>query len=389
MLRRILHRIHLWAGLTLLGGCLMLRRILHRIHLWAGLTLCIPLVMLGITGSILVFQHELENSVTPHPVMAVGNVHSAGEIIDAARAAAPDGFSPSMFHPGDTGEPAAVYFSKTSRKKPASGGQGARVQMLVDPVSLVIITKDSSGGFIHQIHDLHANLMLRDYGGRNIVGWFGVAMLAFGISGLILWWPRRGNWKQAFTIKQGTRGFRLHRDLHGVTGIWGLAVFITVSFSGVYLAFPQAMDAAFSVRDLRSPPAIESEPVEGQVSMPVDEVIRLAQRTLAGSKMVSVTLPAKPEQPYRVSLLHPDDREGAPVTNIFIDPWAKQIIEVRDPSTYTAGEKLITWQHALHSGHGFGWLWKALVFAMGFMPLLFSFTGISMWLIKKRKNGMA
>jgi uncharacterized iron-regulated membrane protein len=37
----------------------MIRRIIGQIHLWAGLTLCMPFVLLGFTGSVLVFEDEL------------------------------------------------------------------------------------------------------------------------------------------------------------------------------------------------------------------------------------------------------------------------------------------------------------------------------------------
>ena len=37
-------------------------------------------------------------------------------------------------------------------------------------------------------------------------GWIAVAMTFMGVSGLYLWWPRKGHWKQAFLVKRGARG---------------------------------------------------------------------------------------------------------------------------------------------------------------------------------------
>ena len=39
--------------------------IVAQLHLWIGLVLCLPLVMLGLTGSILVFEDELEALFAP------------------------------------------------------------------------------------------------------------------------------------------------------------------------------------------------------------------------------------------------------------------------------------------------------------------------------------
>src|SRR5207302_1046831 len=92
-------------------------------------------------------------------------------------------------------------------------------------------------GFLNVIVRLHGNLLM-GRAGRVYVGWLGLAVLVLGISGLILWWPRRQRWRAAFLVKRGARGLRLYRDLHGAIGIWTFVVFITVSFSGVCLAFP-------------------------------------------------------------------------------------------------------------------------------------------------------
>jgi len=366
----------------------MIHRILHKIHLWIGIALCVPLVMLGLTGSVLVFQHELSK---PQVTLVSGAAHTAGEIIDAARAAAPEGFTPVMFRRGGIDEAASVFLSRSEYKKHDSRSgtkSGARIQMLIDPVSLQVISTNVSGSIIHTVHELHANLMLREYGGRNIVGWFGVAMLIFGISGIVMWWPKPGQWKKAFGIRRGARGFMLWRDLHGAVGLWSWLVFIIVSFSGVYLAFPQIMEDMIaqvaSLRDMRASPVEKLMPAEEESSPDVDDVIALAMRSVPDSRFVSVAIPVKPEQPYRVGLLRTGNEEGTPAIAVFVDPWRKKVMEIRDPKTYSAAEMFVAWQHALHGGEGLGWIWRTLVFLMGFTPLLFSFTGISMWLIKRR-----
>ena len=40
----------------------------------------------------------------------------------------------------------------------------------------------------------------------------------------------------------------------------------------------------------------------------------------------------------------------------------KEIIEKRDPKTFSIGEKIIVWQHAFHAGEGFGLKWQIPVF---------------------------
>jgi uncharacterized iron-regulated membrane protein len=141
---------------------------------------------------------------------------------------------------------------------------------------------DRQDGLLRQIFFLHSTLLLKNRDGRQAVGWLGVVMLAMGISGLINWWPRRGQWGSAFAVTRGAQGFRLHRELHGAAGIWGLTVFITVSVAGVYLAFPEAVrgvvDLVSPSRDFRArAAALRVNPLTGIEPIDIDAAIALAR----------------------------------------------------------------------------------------------------------------
>lgn len=365
------------------------RRFLQQVHLWIGLMLCIPLVLLGLTGSILVFEHELGNffETEQHHAITAGDAHTAGEILAGAAKGAPPGYKPTMLRmPSENSQTVMVRF--TSRQTSSGGG----LNIMIDPVSLSILeSTPANTGFLRQVFQLHSHLLIRDYGGRSIIGWLGVFMLLLGISGLVIWWPRYGRWRASFIVRRNSQGLRLHRDLHGAVGIWGFAVLIVVSFSGVYLAFPQPVGAVirtvFSGRDLRAP--IKVEPVDDAEIPTIDQAIAIAKTSAPDGRLLSVNLPTKPDQPYRISFAQPDYEDGTPSITIFVDPWKNHVTEVRDPRLYTVGETIMAWQHALHAGHGFGWVWRALVFLCGFLPLLFSITGIAMWWMKRKARSPA
>jgi uncharacterized iron-regulated membrane protein len=225
--------------------------------------------------------------------------------------------------------------------------------------------------------------------GRQVVGWFGVAMLVMGASGLVNWWPRRAGWRAAFTVSRSAAGYRLWRELHGMAGIWGLAVFTTVSFAGVYLAFPEAVralvDPVLPARDLRAAAAaVKVQPVKDAEPLGIDGAMALAQTEVPGAKTSFVFLPTQPEQPYRIALLRTgQERHETPVT-VLVDPWARKVATVFDPRRFSAGETILGAQHAMHSGQGFGLVWKVLVFLSGLLPALFAATGIAMWLRRRR-----
>jgi len=163
--------------------------------------------------------------------------HTVAEIIAAVQARIDKDYTPFLYEaPNAPEQPATLRFIALE-----GAAAGPRIiDVLVDPVSLDFVKwhYDAFPGFLSVIVRLHGNLLM-GRAGRVYVGWLGLAMLVLGISGLILWWPGRNRWRAAFLVKRGARGLRLCRDLHSAIGIWTFVVFITVSFSGVYFAFPE------------------------------------------------------------------------------------------------------------------------------------------------------
>jgi uncharacterized iron-regulated membrane protein len=361
------------------------RRLLRQVHLWIALVLCLPLVVLGVTGSILVYRHELENLFEPPPRLSTqtGKPHTVAQIIATVQTRIGIEFAPLLYEaPTASEQPATLRLV-------AFGGaeKGPRViDVLVDPVSLDLVRwhYEPFPGFLHVVIRLHGNLLM-GRAGRVYVGWLGLAMLALGISGLILWWPGRNRWRAAFLVKRGARGLRLYRDLHGALGIWAFVVFISVSFSGVYLAFPRTVGAAIRTL-LPSRDANSSAPIvrdAGAQRIDTDHAIAIALSTTPGARLISIRLPLRPEQPYRVSFAHPGDARGAPEVAAMINPWSGELIELIDPRRFAPAQTVLARQGPIHFGQGLGWAWRILVCVSGLLPAIFAVTGVAMWLITR------
>ncbi len=366
------------------------RRWLRLLHLWLGLGFCVPFVMLGLTGTLLTFEHAIEG-LTQTATAATspsGPAQPVAAIVAAARQAAPQGQVPTLYSPpAGPGKPAIVRFQPSARG--GGGGPGFGAQLAVDPVTLAVSEGAGVSDFWRTVHRLHGNLLINNgRDGRSIIGWFGVGMLAMSLSGLYIWWPRPGRWKAAMRVSSNARGFRLHRELHGAAGFWSLIVFVIVSFSGVDLAFPETASGLVATvlpgADTKPAPIPQVSRIAGAQPADADQAIALALASMPNATLRSVGLPARPDQPYRVGLAHDGAGDGAPMVTIFVDPWAARVVEVRDPSAYATGLRLMTWQHAIHSGAGLGAVWRILVGLSGLLPALFTVTGIAMWLLKRK-----
>jgi len=362
------------------------RAVLFQIHLWTGLTLGIVLAVLGLSGSVLVYHDELL-AMTQAPVP---RAQAAGVMLplDALLASAREKFSKranaTVTLPEKQGDALLVRFQAGSRPGPQRG-----TDVYVDPASAKVLDVRQApyNAFIGLMHDLHGRLLIPGREGRQAVGWLGVAMLLLGCTGIVIWWPKRGQWSMAFGVRRNARGYWLYRDLHGAVGIWGLVVFLIVSFSGVAIAFPDtvrsivtfgASQPASPTFDLRSGP--EVEPVQGRKPIGLDAAVALVKMQTPNADVRRISIPSKRNAAWRVMIGSADD---GPVSTAYVDPWNAKIVAMRNASTNGA-DSFMAWQRPLHQGSGWGALWRILVFLSGLLPSLFVTTGIVMWVKKRR-----
>jgi uncharacterized iron-regulated membrane protein len=363
------------------------RRGLQTIHLWAGLILSIPFIVIGISGSVLVLQPEMPRFDMPH-APARGEIQGLEAIIAAATATLPEDARVTRVNmPQIVGEPAAVRHVPAAQRG-GGGNYGGNI-VYVDPVSLEILGR----GFQNRPHwifgwmrTLHATLFLQGLSERSLVGWLGVAMFLLSLSGLVLWWPRRGRWGNAFLVRPRAKGFILHHDLHAAFGIWTLALFLILSVSGVYLAFPRTFRdvvGTFMPTGYNSGETVQAPATAGMPPLGLDEAVALVRTQVRDVDPLSVQIPNRPNDVLVMNFAPRGYGVGAPSVLVSIDRAERSLVYVDDPRDYEIGEKVVIWQRLLHSGIGLGVIYKFLVFVSGFLPLLFAITGLRMWWLKR------
>ena len=367
------------------------RHTLFTVHMWTGLILGALLAALGLSGSLLVYDEAISDLLSPPPRAATaGQPLPLTMIANTAREAAAeqgvDGGAMQIILPQRARDAVAVRFNGISPMGAAPAGRGAEgrggregagrgLQMFVDPVSGEVL---GARDFVQPplltfAHQLHGNfLMGRDFG-RPIVGWLGVAMCLLGLTGLVLWWPRRGQWQYAFKVRRSATGLRFHRELHAATGIWIFVIFIAVSFSGVVIAWPQTIGLNPPGFNPRALPKIES--TDGK-RLGATEAVIAAAAAVPGLVPRSITIPARPDQPISVNYLSHD----AVAATVFVDPYSGKVLMVRDNS-----EQFLAWMRPVHQG-SLGTIWRFLVFLSGLVPALFVVTGIIMWWKKRQRH---
>ena len=369
------------------------RNALQKVHLWVGLIFMVPIILIGVSGSIIVLMQSIPDLVLP-AATARGEPQSLASVIAAAEAATQGaGKVDAVVVPQRSGQPMQVQFGPPPGTRRANPNLNTGKTVFVDPVSLKILgdtERQRAGAFRRTVNTLHIAMMAPGYFGLQFVGWMGVAMVLFGISGIVLWWPKKGQWRLAFGVKKGARGFRLNRDLHGAAGFWSLTVFLILSVSGVDLAFPvtfQNMVGAVLPLDGGVADGTLDEATIASIANPdaltVDDAAKLALAAVPNARLLSIQLSGGGV--YMVAMNPEPYGNGAPQISAFIGPGA-EVSSIVDPRTYALGKRILVWLRVLHYGYGLGQIWTVLVFLSGFLPLLFGITGFRMWQLKRARR---
>ena len=239
-------------------------RTLWRWHFYAGLFVMPWLMVLAITGTLYVFQPQIEPWLYhDRLIVAASSAPRLSEqiLMERAAQALPTGSQISSVEVNRDPERSAEFIFRLP------GGE--RESVYLNPYTGAVLgTLSVEHRLMAQARALHRSLMLGKPGEllMELAGCWTLVMLG---TGLALWWPRAGaTWANALRPRLQLRGRPLLRNLHGVAGLWLAAGGLAFVLSG--LPWSGSWGAQFKVLTSKvgmgSPPGVWGEaPVRSQV----------------------------------------------------------------------------------------------------------------------------
>lgn len=361
-----------------------LRRSVRKLHLWLGLTLGGLFVMLGLTGSVLVFYPELDALLHPEIRVEGKEPPDWNRALATVRAAYPDKDGPWRFEV--TGKPGAIparYYNPPERP-----GHAFRPMMVwLSPDGARVLRRDYWGEYAMTfVYDLHYRLLLGELGGK-IIGWLGFGLLALLISGLWVWWPR-GSWLKALRFKRHAPPQRSMRDWHKLSGLLGLVFLLILTVTGIMLELPKESDAALGAIGL---PVDHAPHVYGpatsadgdHMALP-SQAIHAVSKVMPNARVAWIETPSANGGAFRLRMqVLGDPSYRFPHSFVWVDAKSGKVVAIQDARRSEAGTAINNWVHPLHDGSAGGLVGRLLAALAGFIPLVLFVTGWRRWRIRR------
>ncbi len=400
-------------------------------HRWVGLTIAGFLIVSGLTGAVISWDHELDDLLNPH----LTEVESRGpslpplELAHAIEQRDPRAqvtYVPLAVPEG--GE--SLAFSVQPRVDPATGKlfEIGYNQVFVDPVrgnelgkrdwgAAWPITRETLVSFLYVLHySLHIPEMwgIHDWG-MWLLGGIAILWTLDCFVGFYLtlparrapnperpapvqrqlargWWAR---WAPAWKIKTSGSAFRINFDIHRAFGLWVWGLLFMLAFTSFSLNLYQEVfypimstvsevtPSPFDARERRA----DNDPLTPVLDYAaiIDharaEALRRGWEAPAGGVFF-----ARYYGIYGVSFFHPGDDHGSagvgpPV--LYFDSTDGHLLGARQPWKGTAADIFVQAQFPLHSGRILGLPGRIIVSLMGLVTAALSITGIVIWWKKR------
>ncbi len=356
------------------------RKIVLTIHLYLGMAAGIFLMILGLTGSVMAFESDIDHWLHPDLwyVTPGRKLLPENEMISAAQ----NQFNSRVL---------AVQFSRApnlAQLLQLTDGTGVYMNPYDGTVLGSKTGQNNSDRAIAYIHQIHLRLVpdpkepqLAEKG-KLVVIWVAVILLLMVPTGVILWW--RG---KLLTVKFKATNFKIpwHRvfhDSHQAIGVYAALFLMIASFTGILIGF--SFGEKFFYAITRSSPPVRPQPlqstfVNGATPIMADEVLDIARKTLPRATPSILVRPLRSSGAYTVLMRVPEETSEAVHSSVTIDQFSGKVLAVHNFETDSAGYRWIRFNRSIHTGDIFGLASHIVVSLSSLALVAMVITGFVIW----------
>jgi len=408
----------------------MARSVFVLLHRWAGLTIAAFLLVAGLTGAVISWDHELDDWLNPH-LHAVESRGAAIPALDLARQfEARDTRARVAYLPlaAEPGESLSLFVMP---RVDAATGTLHRLgynQVFLDPVTgtelgrrewgqVWPITRETLISFLYKLHySLHLPEMWgEERWGIWLLGIVAIVWTLDSFVGFYLtlpvrkpanperpaaverqlgrgWWSR---WKPAWKVKTSGSLYRITFDLHRAFSLWTFALLFVLAFTAfslnlyreVFLPLMSSVSQVTPEPSNTRPFVSPLKPIEPGVDYArILEAAQAEGRRRGWKEPVGALAYSTMQGFYTARFFEPGDDHGAAGVGpaaIYFDGGDGRVIGDRQPWVGTAADIFVQAQFPVHSGRILGLPGRILISLMGLVVAMLSVTGVVIWWRKR------
>ncbi len=372
------------------------RKLWLKVHLYLGLFAGAVFVLIGLTGSLLAFEHPLDEWLNAEMMIVAEEGKPPlplDTLLKAGMNAVPTGSKiDAIGFPQHSGLAYDLWFEQPSPNTTRVESHQLFVNPYTGEVTGQRLKVDFERGWRGSLMDvilrLHYSLAVGDVG-MTVIGFIGLALVFSMLTGIILWSPNKGQFKKALTIKRHASVERFVFDLHKVLGFYSAVILLFLILSGVYLIFPDYGRALISIfSPVAEPyPVYYSTPPQGdKTPLNLAQITAIADARFPDGQYRWIVLPKTERGVYQVGKRASDEiNPRHAYRTLWLDQYSGNILHERTANTRTAGDIFVEWLYPLHTGEAFGLTGRLIILVSGLIPLLLYVTGVIWWLQKQGK----
>lgn len=358
------------------------RAVWLKVHLYLGLFAGAVLALLGVTGSILVFDQAIDGLLNPQVTVSSSGAERVSPDKVLAAVEPQYGLLPYYLEAPTEGGPYVAFID--------AGGAGIRA-IPVDPGSGRVLANRQWGGYFTSfVRELHTNLFLGAWGSY-IVGAVSILALASILTGVYLWWPRAGTLRRALTFHWRRHAGTLNFEIHRISGFYLGAALFVISLTGTYLALPEQVTAAVGAVSSTAPWPSEvasAPPPPNATRLPLSAIEQVVEQHTPGAAITGYVLPDGSAGSFAIYYRDPAEpysRYGR--SGLWIDQYTGDVLDARPYPQAGAGDRFLLSQVLLHNGQLLGLVGRWLVFIAGLaIPMMYG-TGFYLWWRRRARRG--
>ncbi len=354
------------------------------LHSWLGMVTGIFILLLGLSGSALVFKDEIDQAMNAE-LLTLKPVATSKLSLDSLYRQIgkryPNLAGIAWLNPGAPANRAYEFRLYQNDGKLSTYDLG---MISIDPYTGKVLRegnlRELSTGLLHWLVQFHWCFQL-GIPGLLLATIMGLAMLLSVITGLIIYrkyvlkvmlFRVKFKWRSRWTISS---------SLHRIVGVWAMLFNVILFFTGFWMNI-------FSMQPSYWQRQTVSAPGNRMTTHSIDTLFERAKQTLPQLKVKNVYLPTQPGKEFRMSgTLGGESAIYYNGNSVSVDPQSGEIVDVKRLQDQTVWSRIEASFFPLHTGSFGNTPLKVFYVILGILPGVLSVTGAVLWWRKRRKRG--